>query len=853
VTSATVVRRRLVVRGVVQGVGFRPHVYARATARGLVGFVGNDATGVFIEVEGPEADVLAFEHEVVASAPPLALVEDVAVVGLEPAGADRFTIVGSEDGPGPAATLVPPDVALCADCLRELFDPGDRRYRYPFITCTNCGPRFTIIRALPYDRPATTMAGFGLCPACAREYDDPSDRRFHAQPVACPACGPRVRFVWSPRAPTADPADPVTTAAADPTTAPADPTTGPAADPTTGPAADPTTGPAADPTTGPAADPIVAAQRVLLDGGVVAVKGVGGFHLACDAGNPDAVARLRLGKARTRKPFAVMARDLATVERFAEVDEEEAAWLSSPAAPVVLLRARRGDPVPTLVAPGNRRVGAMLAYTPLHHLLLRPAPGGPATVPAVLVMTSGNRADEPIATVDGEALERLSDLADAFLLHDRPIHAPCDDSVVHAVAGHQVAVRRSRGFAPLPVRLPVEVVPTLAVGGELKATFCLAVGRHAWMSQHLGDMGNLETLRAFEQSVAHLCELYRVTPERLAADRHPAYLTGRWARARSAASGATVVEVQHHHAHLASVMAEHGVGAGDAVLGFAFDGTGFGDDGAIWGGEVLVATYEGYRRAAHLAPVPLPGGDAAIRHPWRAALAHLWAAGVTWDERLPPVGAAGAAARRVLVRQLETGVNCVPTTSMGRLFDAVASLVGLCHEATYEAQGAIELEALVAGRAQVGYRFEIDADPCGPRSGPGAAQPCGPRSGPGAAVVVDAAPVIRAVAADVLGGVPAATVAARFHRGVAGLVVTLAERIRGATGLDTVALSGGVFQNAVLVEEVHERLDRSGMRVLTHRLVPSNDGGLALGQSMIAGLARLEPGGARCVSASPDR
>jgi len=747
-------RRRIVVSGVVQGVGFRPFVHGLATRAGLSGFVGNDSGSVFVEVEGPAAALDVFAQALHSEAPPLAHVEAVEVAALEPTGETQFRIVESEQRAGPR-TFVSPDVATCDDCLRELFDPADRRHRHPFVNCTNCGPRFTIVRTLPYDRPNTTMAGFAMCDACRAEYEDPGDRRFHAQPIACPACGPQV---------------------------------------------------ALDGRSGDAA--IVEARRLLAGGAVVAVKGIGGYHLACDAADDAVLGRLRERKGRVEKPFAVMVAGLDAARGLAHVSDDEAALLSSPARPIVLLRQRAGAPLSPLVNPGNPCVGLLLPYSPLHHLLLE---GGSA-----LVLTSGNRSDEPIAYDDADARERLAPLADAFLVHDRPIHVPCDDSVVRVHEGAELPLRRSRGYAPLPVRLPHATRPVLAVGGELKSTFALASGGHAFLSQHLGDMESLETLEAFERALGHLSALLAVEPETVAHDAHPGYATTRWAG--RTAGPRPLLAVQHHHAHVASAMAEHGLDGSAPVLGIAFDGTGYGSDGTIWGGEALVADYAGFRRAGHLAPVPLPGGDAAIRRPYRVALAHLFAAGLAWEDGLAPVEAAGEDERRLLRRQLETGFNTVPTTSMGRLFDAVASLAGVRQEVSYEGQAAMELEALAGEPGGEAYRFALgDGDP----------------------LVADPAPVIRAVARDVRAGAGAAAVSARFHLAVADLVLAFAQR----EGLETVALTGGVFQNVLLLELACDRLRGAGFRVLTHRLVPPNDGGLALGQAAVAAAARHTSGG----------
>ncbi|MET8948877.1 carbamoyltransferase HypF [Streptomyces sp. NPDC004542] len=776
----TALRRRITVRGVVQGVGFRPYVHSLATSLELTGHVTNTPEGVVAEVEGAPEAVARFCARIARDAPPLARVDAVDQQEVPATGSAVFTILASR-ADGPARTLVPPDTATCAACLRELADPADRRHRHPFVNCTHCGPRFTIVTGLPYDRAATTMAGFPMCPDCSREYADPADRRFHAQPVACPACGPRLRLL----------------AAAEPGATPRD--------------------------TG-AADPAAAARTLLAAGAIVAVKGLGGYHLACDATDPDAVALLRRRKARGAKPFALMARGAADVEHLVRLGPEEHALLSGPARPIVLLRRHDpgGDaahlrPAPA-VAPGSPDLGVMLPYTPVHHLLLglpRDAEG-----PRLLVMTSGNVSGEPIVTDDAEALVRLAHLADAWLTHDRPIHVPCDDSVVRVCDGRPLLVRRARGYAPVPLDLPVPVRPALAVGGDLKNAFCLGEGRRAWLSAHIGDMDDLATQRAFARAVTQLESITPVRPELLAADRHPGYRSAGWAERNAA--GRTVVRVQHHHAHIAAAMAENGLDGSRPVLGVAFDGTGYGDDGAVWGGEFLLADYAGYTRFAHLAYVPLPGGDAAVHRPYRMALAHLRAAGLDWSAGLPCVATCPRDEMAVLARQLERNLHCVPTSSMGRLFDAVSSLAGVCHRAGYEAQAAVELEAaaLGASRGDGGaYAFGL---PEQPDEGPLRADP---------------APVLAAIVDDLAAGVPAAVIAARFHRGAAGLVHRLCVRARERHGVDTIALTGGVFLNSVLSSACAAALDGDGFTVLRHHLVPPGDGGLALGQLVVAARA----------------
>ncbi|MFC9292576.1 carbamoyltransferase HypF [Streptomyces sp. NPDC057011] len=767
-------RRRILVRGVVQGVGFRPYVYTRATGLGLAGHVTNTPEGVVAEVEGAPAAVSAFCERLAADAPPLAVVDTVDHCELPVAGGAGFTIVASRSG-GPARTLVSPDVATCADCLAELADPADRRHRHPFITCTHCGPRFTIVTGLPYDRAHTTMARFPMCPDCAREYADPADRRFHAQPVACPDCGPRLRLLAG-----APPYEPAVGAAG--------------------------------------ADPVAEARRLLAEGAILAVKGLGGYHLACDATRPAAVAELRRRKARGDKPFALMARDLTDVESLVHLDAAERALLTGPARPIVLLRRRPAAGTGAAldgVAPRCPDLGVMLPYTPVHHLLLG-LPGDPPG-PRLLVMTSGNLSGEPIVTDDAEALERLGGLADAWLTHDRPIHVPCDDTVVRVCDGEPLTVRRSRGHAPMPLTLPLPVPATLAAGGDLKNAFCLGEGRKAWLSAHIGDMDDLATQEVFERAERQLESITGVTPALLAVDRHPGYRSTQWAGRR--AGSRPLVRVQHHHAHIASAMAEHGLDGSRRVIGIAFDGTGYGDDGAVWGGETLLADYTGHTRFAHLAYVPLPGGDAAVRRPYRMALAHLWAAGIDWTPDLPPVAACPPDELRVLRRQLERDLNCAPTSSMGRLFDAVSSLAGVCHHAGYEAQAAVELEAAaLAGAPDPSYRFTLR------HPAPGTADP----------VTADPGPLLTAVVADVRAGVAPPLVAARFHAAVAALVGALCVSARERHGLDTVALTGGVFANTLLSSACSRLLREHGFTVLRHHRVPPNDGGLALGQLMVA-------------------
>jgi hydrogenase maturation protein HypF len=788
------IRRRFEVHGVVQGVGFRPFVYATASQLALTGSVANTSAGVVAEVEGDTEAVEEFGRRLRADAPPLAVLESVHESDQPTCGRTGFTIEDSSRQ-GRARTLVSPDVATCRDCLEELADPANRRHRHPFITCTHCGPRFTIVTGTPYDRAATTMAAFAMCADCRAEYEDPADRRFHAQPIACHDCGPRLELIGGQ----AESDHPQRREGAQRPNGEG--------------------GAAGSPLGGEEA--LRAARELLAAGRIVAVKGLGGYHLACDARNDEAVAELRRRKQRGGKPFAVMVRDLDVAAELVAMTADEEELLAGVRRPIVLLPrhpARAGAGVSDAVAPGNPDLGLLLPYTPLHVLLFGIGDDPPG--PDALVMTSGNLAGEPIVTDDDRALAELAPLADAFLRHDRRIHVPCDDSVSRFVSGAELPVRRSRGHAPLPIALPFEVAGTLAVGADLKNTCALGEGRYAWVSQHIGDMDDLSTVEALTRTEKHLEHLTGVEPVQLVADRHPDYGSADWARAHAA--GRPVRTVQHHHAHIASVMGEHGVGAEQNVIGIAFDGTGYGTDGAVWGGEVMIAGYKSFRRAAHLGYVPLAGGDASVLRPYRMALAHLYAAGVDWDEAIPAVRACPARERDVLAHQFGTGFGCVPTSSMGRLFDAVASLAGVRHEVDYEAEAAVAWEGLArSGAARRAdscreYAFRVGLAEAG--------EPA----------VADPGPVIRAVVADVRAGVSAEVIAARFHASVAVLIADLAEVCRVQTGLHVVALGGGVFQNALLLDGAQRTLTERGFTVLRPRLLPPNDGGIALGQLLIA-------------------
>jgi len=711
---SVVERRSFRVRGIVQGVGFRPFVFGLARAHALGGFVQNDGDGVVIEAEGEARALDDFALQLRREAPVLAEIQSIDVREVPPVGELTFAIAASADRGG--AALIPSDIATCDDCLRELLDPSDRRYRYPFVNCTQCGPRFTIVERVPYDRPNTTMAGFPLCEACRREYEDPADRRFHAEPIACPLCGPRLSL------------------------------------------------------------PLDHATGLVREGAIVAVKGLGGYHLACDATSEEAVARLRGRKHREDKPFAVMTREPRAL---ADLSADEEELLRSRERPIVLVRRVAGASVAPSVAPDGPWLGIMLPYTPLHHLLL-------ADLDRPLVMTSGNRSDEPIAYEDDEAKERLGGIADAFLAHDRPIYRRCEDSVVRS----SFVVRRSRGYVPLPLPLPVASARAIvAAGAELKSTFCVVRGSEAFLSPHLGDLDSELAYRAFRTDLELYLAMLRLEPEVIAHDLHPEYLATKWALEQDA----ELIGVQHHHAHAAACLAEHG-DQGPA-LAVVFDGTGYGTDGTLWGGEVLRCDLENFERVAHLEPVPLPGGEAAIREPWRMAAAYLeHAERPVRFERWP------------IVRH-SLKVNAPLSSGMGRLFDAVAAVLGVRDRVTYEGQAAIELEQLAS---------DVVADP----------YPCSTADG-----LIRGADLIRAVHDDREAGRRAPEIAAAFHEGVAAAAASVCAE---TTDLRTVVLSGGSFQNLRLLGSTRSRLEQLGYRVLTHRLVPPNDGGISYGQAAIA-------------------
>lgn len=747
------VRKNLKVTGVVQGVGFRPFVYQLASKTGISGWVANTSEGVVIEAEGDESSLDNFMYGLRHDAPRLAKITGITTLPIEAAGDTSFVIRESNQAASRIA-LIPADVALCDACAREIIDPYDRRFGYPFTNCTDCGPRFTIIRDIPYDRPKTTMSAFEMCPECSLEYHNPLDRRFHAQPNACPLCGPRI---WLESGLTALPDDLRYAGSS---------------------------------------EVIQTTARLLSEGRIVALKGLGGFHLACDAKNGADVAELRRRKGRGRKPFAVMVRDIDVARRICNMTVEEEAILLSNERPIVLLEARAPSDIASEVAPDNKYLGVMLPYTPLHHLLL-------AQCPDALVMTSGNLSEEPIACDNTEAKGRLAHIADAFLMHDRDIHVSCDDSVVRPVFGVAMPIRRARGFVPGAIDIGSDCPPIIACGAEQKNTFCITAGRSAIPSQHIGDADSAATMDYYGRAVEHLARLYDVKPEIVAHDLHPDYQTTRLALTIDASRH---IAVQHHHAHAASCMAENGI-TGPA-LAVVFDGTGYGTDGRIWGGEFLAAELSSFKRLGHLRYVPMPGGAAAIRRPERMALSYL----IDADCLAPDMLSFTDEELSIITRQIERGIGSPLTSSMGRLFDGVSALLGLCRDASYEGEPAAMLEMCVDSSETGKYDFSVsEADPA----------------------VIDTRPMIRAIVNDIALGVPESIISARFHNAVVGSTLEMCARGRDALGLNDVVLSGGCFQNKLLIERTIRRLEEAGFRIYTHHIVPPNDGGISLGQAAI--------------------
>ncbi len=747
--------RQADVFGIVQGVGFRPFVHRLALRLGICGWVVNTGAGVTIWAESTPEKLDLFFECLAREKPPLAHIVSIALENRSPVGCAEFEIKASQAGAA-RATLISPDVAVCDDCRRELFDPADRRFGYPFINCTNCGPRYTIIEDVPYDRPKTSMRHFAMCERCQAEYEDPGDRRYHAQPNACATCGPTVALLDAQR-------QPLDTAA-----------------------------------------PIARAAELIKAGRIVAIKGLGGFHLAVNATDDDAVARLRARKRREEKPLAVMAPDLPTIETFAHVSPVDAELLGTLQRPIVLLPKKLPEKLAFSVAPRNHYYGVMLPYTPLHYLLL-------ACGFTALVMTSANLSEEPIAIDNGEAFERLNGIADYFLVHNRPILLRSDDSIARRAGGETRLLRRSRGFVPVPVFLKDEMPRVLACGGEQKNTVCLTRDKQAFISQHIGDLENAATEAFFELTIAHLQRILDIAPQAVACDLHPDYLSTQWAKTRT---DLPVFEIQHHHAHIASCMAEHQLDGN--VIGLAFDGTGFGTDGTVWGGEMLAADLTGFKRLAHLAHVAMPGGAAAVKEPWRMALAYLFQSFGTdlWDLELPLWRQIERSKAEIVVQMAEKGINAPLTSSLGRLFDGVAAIIGLRQVAAYEGQAAMELEMIADGQPQGSYPFHWSE---------------------GAVRCMAVAPIVTAVVEDMRRGVPAFVISRKFHETVVAMWAAAAAAARDDTGLTRVVLSGGCFQNVFLLEGLIQALRAQGFEVYSHHLVPTNDGGISLGQAVIAG------------------
>jgi hydrogenase maturation protein HypF len=771
---------KLHITGIVQGVGFRPFIYSLAVRFGLKGWVKNTSAGVDIDVDGVEDVLKTFIDSIHSETPPLARIDSLDVNFGSVEGYHDFQIIHSESVVG-AFQPISPDVSICPDCLREMLDPDDRRYHYPFINCTNCGPRFTIIDDIPYDRPNTTMSIFGMCQDCKREYSDPLDRRFHAQPVACPTCGPQV---WLE--------DLSGTKISEKENA------------------------------------IIETQKLLREGKILAIKGLGGFHLACDATNPQSVMELRRRKLRVDKPFALMMASLAEVERHCEVNNKERELLESRQRPIVLLQKKSDTLIANDVAPGQNTLAVMLPYTPLHYLLfedLKSENLAQDLVMPPLVMTSGNLSEEPIATDNDEARDRLTALADYLLMHNRDIRTRCDDSVArvlhirnlkdiygenqNSINKEVYFLRRSRGYAPDPIQMPIKAKPLLATGPEQKNTFCLTRDKYAFLSHHIGDMENYETLRSFEDGISHFERLFRIQPQALICDMHPDYLSTKYAIQRSQQEGYPLIRVQHHHAHIAACMVDNGLDGKHPVIGLAFDGTGYGEDGTIWGGEFLIADYSEFQRPFHFDYFPLPGGDAAIKRPARTALALLWHLGMDWEDYLTPVKALCFEERQALRIQLEHGLNTPKTSSLGRLFDAVASLAGIQQRVNYEAQAAIELEAAMDPTEAGAYPFDIRGN------------------------AVDLAPLFQALVSDIVSGISTPIISARFHNGLADLTGRICDKIKQETGINEIALSGGVWQNVALLEKTVRRLQKSGYSIYLHHQFPTNDGGVSVGQAII--------------------
>jgi len=742
------IRRQIRVNGIVQGVGFRPFIFNLARAQGLTGFVFNSSEGVIIEAQGSTKTVANFIAAIRHEAPPLALITEISATDIPTVAASEFVIVPS-DGQAKVATMISPDIAVCEDCLEDMQDPANRRYRYPFTNCTNCGPRYTIIEELPYDRPFTSMRNFKMCPDCQAEYDEPTDRRFHAQPNACPVCGPQLALYTIDQKPVA------------------------------------------------ADDLIKEAALLLKAGSILAIKGLGGFHLAVDAGNDQAVKELRERKGREEKPLAIMVRDLTVARKLCELTAAEEELLTSPRAPIVLARKIDNSPLSENIAPGNDRLGVMLPYTPLHHLLL-------AEEFMALVMTSANLREEPICIANDEAFERLQKIADYVLIHDRDIYLRGDDSVFIQLAGKNRPIRRSRGYAPMPILVNSDGPAVLAVGGELKNTVCLLRNNRAFVSQHIGDLENLDAYNFFRMTIDHLQKVFDTKPDLIVHDLHPRYLSTQWAKEQESIQ---LLGVQHHHAHLAAVMAEHGIE--DQVLGIIMDGTGYSNDGTIWGGEILLGDFSGYQRVAAFEPMLLPGGDAAIRAPWRTAVSYMHQ---SFGE-LPKLPFLSEHDYKPIVEMVEKNVSCFTTSSCGRLFDAVAAMGGGRQTINYEGQAAIEL-------MQLSDNIDVDLFDYGFR-----------RQDKVELMLVK--PIVRSVVRAIQSGSELSEIGSRFHRTLCKMLSTMVKQLRREHNINTIVISGGVFQNQILFESLVKELEINKFTVFSHEKVPSNDGGIALGQALI--------------------
>lgn len=745
------------VSGIVQGVGFRPFIFNLAKKNHITGWVRNSSAGVEIVANGAQPNIELFLKEIKEHFPPLAKIDTITITDIAPDGHSLFEIIESNSG-DEGFMPISPDVSICEDCIRELFDPLNRRYRYPFINCTNCGPRFTIIKDIPYDRPNTTMKQFDMCDPCRVEYKDPLNRRFHAQPTACSVCGPRIWFenkqigkIYGEQG-------------------------------------------------------LQQTRNWIAEGKIIAIKGLGGFHLVCNALDENAVLRLRERKKRTDKPFAVMATNLPTAEKYSQLSNSEKEMLASRQNPIIITVRNSNSNLPGSIAPFSNTLGIMLPYTPLHYLLMEPA----ADFPDLLIMTSGNMSEEPIAYSNESSRAELSDIADAFLFNDRDIETRVDDSVVVEIHQEPYFLRRSRGFAPNPVQLKTPSSEILAVGAELKNTFCLTKGPYAFVSHHIGDLQNLETLKAFEESIPHYENIFKINPTAIACDLHPDYLSTQYAHKRAKQAELPLFSIQHHHAHLAACLADNQWVENEPVIGIVFDGTGYGTDGHIWGGEVFFGDFNQVDRRYHLAYLPLPGGDAAIKYPKKIAAGYLWKAGIEWQDNIPSIAALSAHEQGVLFSQLEKQINCPLTSSIGRLFDAVASLIGLRQQVNYEAQAAIELENSIDPLVKDAYIFEIDGR------------------------VINPFPVLNAVLHDFLNHKSIGEISAKFHNGICRLILDLCTEMAVESGCRHVALSGGVMQNKYLMLKVIQELKDSGFTPLCHKNVPANDGGISLGQAVIA-------------------